>query len=67
MHPCSVSPSRTTGGAPRLAEYVTHLCESIDDIGYESVEVNDSGLDSNYRGRGAFVGMSVLRDLQIVE
>ena len=54
------------GIRPSITGHIPYLCESINDTGYETVEVNDSGLDSNYRGRGVCPFEKFQRDLHIV-
>ena len=52
------------GIRPKITGYAPYICEDIKNSGYETVEVNDSGLDSNYLGRGACPFESFQRDLQ---
>ena len=54
------------GIRPFITGYAPYICEDIKNSGYETVEVNDSGLDSNYRGRGACPFEKFQRDLHIV-
>ena len=52
------------GIRPKITGYAPYICEDIKNSGYETVEVNDSGLDSNYLGRGVCPFESFQRDLQ---
>ena len=54
------------GIRPFITGHAPYFCESIKDTGYETVEVNDSGLDSNYRGRGVCPFEKFQRDIHIV-
>ena len=54
------------GIRPVKTGHAPYICEDIKNSGYETVEVNDSGLDSNYRGRGACPFEKFQRDLHIV-
>ena len=40
------------GIRPVKTGHAPYICEDIKNTGYETVEVDDSGLPSNYRGRG---------------
>ena len=54
------------GIRPVKTGHAPYICEDIKNSGYETVEVNDSGLDSNYRGRGVCPFEKFQRDLHIV-
>ena len=52
------------GIRPCITGHAPYICEDIKNTGYETVEVDDSGLASNYRGRGVCPFERFQRDLQ---
>ena len=52
------------GIRPVKTGHAPYICEDIKNTGYETVEVDDSGLASNYRGRGVCPFERFQRDLQ---